>query len=267
MHGSVVGGTVVLTASAGSFPGLVERLRQLPVAVEERPLMRFAPPDDWAPLDQALDADGVYSAIAFTSPRAAEAFAARIVERGAERDTERAEHSAARFASGSSPEIWAAGAGTARALAGAISAVRTPSEHEVGRRGAAAALADALLEAGLRARGGRVLFPCGDHRRDELPARLRAGGVEVDEVVCYRSVLAGEGEAREAAERAAVLVVASPSVADLLARACPPEVRPALLAVGPVTAAASRAAGWPAAAVAERPNTEAVAVAARTLLL
>jgi uroporphyrinogen-III synthase len=264
MHGSVAGGTVVLTASAGSFPGLVERLRQLPVAVEERPLVRFAPPDDWAPLDRALDADGVYSAIAFTSPRAAEAFAARIAERGAKRG---AEHSADRFASGSSPEIWAAGAGTARALAGAVRAVRTPSEHEVGRHGAAAALADALLEAGLGARGGRVLFPCGDHRRDELPARLRGGGAEVDEVVCYRSVLAGEGEAREAAGRAAVLVVASPSVANLLARACPPEVRPALLAVGPVTAAASRASGWPAAAVAEHPTAEAVAVAAQALLL
>ena len=40
------------------------------------------------------------------------------------------------------------------------------------------------------------------------------------------SVLAGETAARAAAERAGILVVASPSVADLLARACPPGVRP-----------------------------------------
>jgi uroporphyrinogen-III synthase len=133
----------------------------------------------------------------------------------------------------------------------------------VGDRGAAAALADALLASGLR---GPVLFPCGDIRRDELPARLRDEGIEVVEVVCYRSVLAGEAEARRTAERAQVLVVASPSVADLLARACPAGVRPALLAVGPTTAAAARASGWPPARVASRPTAEALAAAVRALL-
>jgi uroporphyrinogen-III synthase len=111
-----------------------------------------------------------------------------------------------------------------------------------------------------------VLFPCGDTRRDELPDRLRDEGIEVVEVVCYRSVLAGEMEARRTAERAQVLVVASPSVADLLARACPPGVRPALLAVGPTTAAAARASGWPPARVASRPTAEALAAAVRALL-
>ncbi len=36
--------TVVVTASAGTFPGLAEALRALPVLVEEHPLMNFAPP-------------------------------------------------------------------------------------------------------------------------------------------------------------------------------------------------------------------------------
>ena len=256
-------GTVVLTASAGSFPGLVARLHELPVAVEDRPLMRFAPPADWAPVDAALDAafvatlgaaEGRYGAIALTSPRAAEAFTERLMERG----IAPAALGAGRVA------IWAAGAGTARALAGIPVDVRKPSEQDVGKRGAAAALASAMLDAGLR---GRVLFPCGDHRRDELPARLRDDGLEVDEVVCYRSVLASEAEARDAAERATVIVVASPSVADLLARACSAGVRPALLAVGPITAAASRASGWPPAAVAKHPSTEAISAAARALLL
>ena len=95
-----------------------------------------------------------------------------------------------------------------------------------------------------------MLFPCGDLRRDELPARLRDDGIEVVEVTVYRSVLAGEVDARRAAERAQILVVASPSVADLLARACPPGVRPPLVAVGPTTAAAARASGWNPAGVA-----------------
>jgi uroporphyrinogen-III synthase len=111
-----------------------------------------------------------------------------------------------------------------------------------------------------------VLFPCGDIRRDELPDRLRDGGVPVEEIVCYRSVLASESDARRAAERAQLLVVGSPSVAELLARACPPAARPALLAAGPTTAAAARAAGWAPAGVAARPTTEALVAAVRALI-
>ena len=43
--------------------------------------------------------------------------------------------------------------------------------------------------------------------------------IEVHEVLCYRSMLADESQARTAAAGGTVLVVASPSVADLLARA------------------------------------------------
>jgi uroporphyrinogen-III synthase len=141
--------------------------------------------------------------------------------------------------------------------------VQRPSDEAVGEFGSAGALAQAMMAAGV---SGPVLFPCGDRRREELPARLRDLGVEVEEVVCYRSVLAAEAEARAAAERAQVLVVASPSVAHLLARSCPPGIRPALLAVGPTTAAAARACGWPPAAVATHPSTEALTGGVRSLL-
>jgi len=242
-------GTVVVTASAGTFPGLVDALRAVPVAAEEAPLVTFAPPLDWAPVDAALANLGRFEAVAFTSPRSARAFAGRAGERG--------------VAASAAQAIWAVGAGTAQALGHRLGDVRRPDERAVGERGAAAALALALLAAGVR---GPVLFPCGDLRRDELSARLRVGGLAVEEVVCYRSVLAGESDARRAAERARVLVVASPSVVDLLARACPPEVRPALLAVGPTTAAAARASGWPPAGVAARPTVEALVAAVRALV-
>lgn len=239
-------GTVVVTASAGTFPGLAEALRALPAAVEERPLMSFAPPVDWGPVDRAIAELARFDALAVTSPRSARAFAERTGPVGGRR-----------------PPAWAAGTGTASALGTALGPVRTPPAELVGTLGAAAALAREMIAAGVR---GPVLFPCGEIRRDELPARLRAEGIEVTEVVCYRSVLAGEAAARAAAERAGVLVVASPSVADLLARACPPEVRPALLAVGPTTAAAARASGWPPAAVARRPAVDALVSGVRALL-
>jgi uroporphyrinogen-III synthase len=82
----------------------------------------------------------------------------------------------------------------------------------------------------------------------------------------YRSVPAGEADARRAAERAQVLVVASPSVADLLARVCPPGARPPLVAVGPTTAAAARVSGWPPAGVAARPSADALVAAVRAVL-
>ena len=240
---------VVLTASAGAFPGLLDALRAIPVGVEEIPLMSFAPPLDWGPVDAAVRNLDHYAAIAFTSPRSARAFSDRLQALGTPVPSEAA--------------VWTAGAGTTQGLTGVLGQVRQPDERTVAERGAAAALADALVRSGLER---PVLFPCGDIRRDELPARLRDEGIRVDEVVCYRSVLAGEAEARHAAERAQVVIVASPSVAELLARVCPPGARPDLVAVGPTTAAAARASGWAPTRVAARPTSEALAAAVRAIV-
>jgi uroporphyrinogen-III synthase len=244
---------VVLTVSPGAFPGLAERLRKLPARVEERPLLTFAPPVDWAPMDRALGDLSRYDALAFTSPRAATAFIERYAD--ARRGTGRRGDAL--------PPLWSGGSGTAAALAPLAAAIHGPSEDEAGRLVAAAALAAAMLGAG---DAGPVLLPCGEIRRDELPTRLRHGGVAVEEVVCYRSVLAKEAAARAAAEEAAILVVASPSVADLLARVSPTGARPRMLAVGPTTAAAARASGCPPAAVASRPDVEALLAGVRSLL-
>jgi uroporphyrinogen-III synthase len=113
---------------------------------------------------------------------------------------------------------------------------------------------------------GPVLFPCGNTRREELPRRLEREGVRVDEVVCYESRLAGESEARAAVAGATLLIVASPSVAQLLIDACPPGSRPDLIAVGPTTASAARDGRWEPAAVASHPAQDAVIAAVREVL-
>jgi uroporphyrinogen III methyltransferase/synthase len=243
---------VVVTASAGAFPGLVAALSRIPVTVEERPLMKFAPPTDWAPLDAAIDRVTQYGALVFTSPRAAESFAGRFKERRREWPDER-----------SIPAVWASGPQTASALHGALGRVRLPLAGGREQLGAAKALARAMLEEKM---AGPVLFPCGEAHRHELPAELRQNGITIDEIICYRSVLAAESEARVAASRGSVLIVASPRVADLLARACPRGTRPKLLAVGPTTAASARAAGWSPSAVASEPTARALASAIRSLL-
>jgi uroporphyrinogen-III synthase len=244
--------TVVVTSSAGTFPGLVEALRALPVLVEEHPLMSFAPPADWAPLDSALDRLESYDAVAFTSPRAAAAVVDRMAGRRVRQPLGQ-----------NTPTVWAGGRVTGAVLGDALGEVRTPAEAQTAMLGAAEALGQAMLDARV---GGPVLFPCGDSRRDELPTLLRGHGITVDEVVCYRSVLASEAAAHAAAARGTVLVVASPTVADLLVRACPPDARPDMLAVGPTTAATARASGWAPAAVASKPSVEALAAAVRNVL-
>ncbi|MEP7226861.1 MAG: uroporphyrinogen-III synthase [Gemmatimonadales bacterium] len=244
--------TVVVTASAGAFPGLAEALRAIPVLVEEHPLMNFAPPTDWGPLDAALDRWDSYGAVAFTSQRAAAALVDRMAGRGRQR-----------LQGQNIPMVWAGGPATEAALGETLGRVRTPSQADAATLGAAEALGRAMVDAGV---GGPVLFFCGDSRRDELPGLLRGHGIRVDEVECYRSVLASESTAHAAAVRGTVLVVASPTVADLLVRACPPDARPDLLAVGPTTAASARAAGWSPAAVASEPSVEALATAVRKVL-
>jgi uroporphyrinogen-III synthase len=161
------------------------------------------------------------------------------------------------------PVVWAVGPATAAELGAMLGSVRLPAGGDTAKLGAAEFLARSMIQEPVR---GPVLFPCGDMRRDELPNELRKSGIGVDEVVCYRSVLADESQARTAAARGTVLVVASPSVADLLARACPRATRPELLAVGPTTAASARAAGWSPAAVANEPTVSALSTAILDLL-
>jgi uroporphyrinogen-III synthase len=242
---------IVITASADSFPGLSEALSAPGRTVVRQPLIHFTAPSDWTSLDEALDRLHEYQAIAFTSPRAATAFTTRLGHRGI------------RWPLANAPGVWAGGAGTAAALGGTLGSVRAPNEDEVGSSGAAAALAQLMLDSRVP---GPVLFPCGNNRREVLPRRLKSEGVRVDEVVCYQSFLSGESEARAAAAAATLLIVASPSVAQLLIDACPPGSRPDLIAVGPTTASAARDGTWEPAAVALHPARDAVVAAVAEVL-
>jgi uroporphyrinogen-III synthase len=116
-----------------------------------------------------------------------------------------------------------------------------------------------------------VLFPCADRARDALPAVLRARGARVHQVVAYRTADAPPEALAELARHAGAgtlhaVLVASPSAAGAVARACRAGggdalARVAAVCIGPTTADACRALALPVAAVAAEP-TDAALVAA-----
>ena len=242
-------GTVVVTASAGTFPGLVEALRRSRCRWRRCPLMEFAPPLDWRPVDQALDRTRRVRRgrghVAAGRPRLCRTRSRRGGGPSVRRPPSPASGPAARRPP---PRSGTAGCGEGHQPS-------TKSSARA-RRGGGARGRDA---GGWSA--GPVLFPCGDLRRDELPARLQDDGVDCRGRRVLPVGARERGRGARGGGAGEVLIVASPSVADLLARACPPGVRPMLLAVGPTTAAAARGSGWAPAAVSSRPDAAGLAKA------
>jgi uroporphyrinogen-III synthase len=239
----------VLTVAPGTLAGLATQLHAAGAQVREVPLLTFGPPADWEPVDSALQRLPTYTAMAVTSPRAAEAVAARAA--------------AHRIVAPQGLAVWASGDATAAPLQERFGPVHVPSGLVTIDAGAGSTLAGALLASRV---GSPVLFACGDTRRDEFPAILRASGISVHEVICYRSVLADDARALEAATEVDAILVGSPKVAQLVARVTRRGERPALVAIGPTTAAAARAAGWAPDGVAKRPTVESVAERLRAVL-
>ncbi len=247
---------LLIAGAADSLDGLEAALRSagLEATVQRAALLAIEPPDDWAPLDQTLDRLDRYSAIAFTSPRAAEAVQSRVESR--ESGVEEVESRESRVES--RVPVWAVGPATAEA----VRSFGWSGPLHVSKGTGGADLAREMLTAGVR---GHVLHPCGDPHRPELATGLRAEGVSVDEPICYRSVLAEVSTAGQALERADAVVVTSPRVAALLARARR-DARPPLVAIGPATAGAAVVAGWAPDAVAEEPTPKSVGAALTRLL-
>jgi uroporphyrinogen-III synthase len=114
--------------------------------------------------------------------------------------------------------------------------------------------AEALLDA-MAARGdvdgARMLYPSAEGARDVLPSGLRALGATVDVIPVYRSAADPDGGRRirtlALAGELDLVTVAAPSAVDALLDALPPEHarRLPVACIGPVTARAARAAGFP----------------------
>lgn len=231
----------VFTRALDAGSAYASALAPLGLEVVAMPVTRTEPPRDPGALARALEAGG-HAAIVIASPRAAAALASA---RGR----------------APLPEVWAVGAATQRALG----AAGIPAIHPEGVVDGAT-LAHALLAARDLA-GRRVLLPRAADGRDDLAAILRAAGVELDDVVAYRTVPApaddpaiARGRALLVSGAAAVCVVFAPSqVAALGALVGPLDaIRCRFVAIGDTTGAVLRAAGV-AIAVAATPTPEGVA--------
>ncbi|GFN23576.1 uroporphyrinogen-III C-methyltransferase [Thermanaeromonas sp. C210] len=231
-HKPLAGRRIVVTRPHPQGEAMVRRLGALGAEVIRFPTIAIAPPDDWGPLDRAVDDAENFDWIVFTSANGVQYFWERLVARGKD----------ARRLAG--VKIAAIGPATAEALARrGITADHLPGEY----------VAEAIArDLGPKVRGKRVLLPRADIARPALAEDLRRWGAEVAEIAAYRTVkspLKGEGlrHLLEAGKISAVTFTSASTVRNFL-EIIGPEAdsllgRTAIASIGPITSAEVRRAG------------------------
>lgn len=127
------------------------------------------------------------------------------------------------------------------------------------------ALAADLVDRGVE--GSRVLLVTAAGARDVIAPRLTAAGATVEVLEAYRSVPPhGAGQRLRAALQGppfdAVAFTSASTVRHFAEAVAPPPPRCVALCIGPVTAAAARAAGWTGVITATQHTTAGLAAAA-----
>ena len=166
------GKRIVVTRAREQASALSERLREAGAQPIEYPVIAFAPPLDWTPLDQALAKLDEYRWVIFTSVNGVRFMLERMAALGMQ---PRLLHH---------HQIGAIGPATARELEQVgLRATFVPTEF----------VAEAVIEQIGDVAGQHILLPRADIAREALVAGLQAKGAHVDNVVAYRTVL-GTGD-------------------------------------------------------------------------
>ena len=229
---------MIVTRPRASSAGLAAALRARGARVVFAPLINTTPPKSWKSLDRALRRLSRFDAVAFSSRTAVDFFFTRM--KSVLRDRPRRP----RF-------IAAVGPATAKALAARGWKCSVVPED---------ARAAGLARAWKLPRGARVLLPRAERGLTVLPEALAAAGARVTLAAAYRTVRDPAGLRvlrRAVAAGADAACFASGSAAAALGAAR--LGRCAAVAIGPTTAAALRARGLRAAAVARNPGADAFA--------
>lgn len=236
---ALTGKRVLITRPRADADELSERLVAAGAQPLEAPTIEIGPPDRPARAEQVLDELESFKWIVFTSVHGVDAFFDRL---GAGAPRALAEISVA-----------AAGPKTAQRLTSRGARADVVPTRYVGEE-----VARALIER--TAAGDRILLYRAQGARADLPATLRAAGRRVDDVAAYKTMTVRDPAIAERASLADVWTFASASavrgflenVADAPALARQRTVA----CLGPITAAAARAAGLPVHVVAERYTVE-----------
>ena len=235
---SLRGVRIAVTRPEGQASDLMRALEDEGAHVLAVPLIRVVRAEDPAPLERAARRIGSFDWIVFTSVNAVRFFMEALARTDAP-----PQQALAHVA------VACVGPATADALRTAGVAIDAMPDEFVGD-----ALAGAMARAG-RLAGSCVLWPRAAGARTTIAEMLRAAGAEVDDPVAYRSEpdVAGARRLAEVVLQKGVDVVtfASPSAVHALVSelADPGEVEVA--AIGPVTAAAARVAGYRVRVVSE----------------
>jgi len=230
----LAGKRIIITRSAAQSEALARELSACGAIPVVLPLVSFAHPEDFAPLDAAIAEIERFDWMILTSAQAVRAVVMRSEE--LKRSLIRSE---------SKLRIASVGPVTAEAARKAGLLVEHVAETHSG-----AALAEEL---GNRLQGGKVFLPRSDRGNPDLPRALKRHGAKVTEVIAYRTLRPSAVDERnfgQIAEGAADAVLFfSPSAVQHFAELFGGEQLPALqdklaiAAVGPVTANALRDAG------------------------
>ena len=164
----LLGKTVVVTRARAQASDLVDHLSSLGAECLECPTIKIVPPEDWSPLDEAVDDLQAYDWLVFTSVNGVSFFFERLYERGwdvrALKDVRTA----------------AIGPATARRLRDfGLNSDIVPETYR----------AESIIAAFEREPldGKRVLLPRAKEARPILPVELRKMGALVDEIAVYRT--------------------------------------------------------------------------------
>jgi uroporphyrinogen III methyltransferase/synthase len=231
---ALAGKRIVITRSAAQSEVLARELSARGAIPVMLPLVSFAEPEDFAPLDAAIAEIERFDWMIVTSAQAVRA----LVKRSAELNR-------GLIQSGNKLRIAAVGPVSAEAARQSGFPVEYVAETHTG-----AALAEEL---GSRLRGAKVFLPRSNRANPDLPPALKRHGAEVREVVAYRTLRptdVGQRDLKQITEGAADAVLFfSPSAVQHFAELFGGEQlralqdKLAITAVGPVTANALRQVG------------------------
>jgi uroporphyrinogen-III synthase len=230
----LAGKRIVVTRAADQSESLCREFEARGASTLLFPLIGFAPPDDFAPLDSALRDLAQFDWLFLTSQNVLRALLERTESLGLSLVT-----------AAGSIRIGAVGPSTAdSARDTGLTVSHVASNHQ------GLALAEEL-DAELL--GCHVFLPRSDRANPDLPQALRGLGVEVTEVVAYRTVRPGDPDPSTLAQlsegQADAVLFFSPSAVQHLkellgeARFLALQEKAVFTAIGPITARALRDAG------------------------